>query len=118
MNTTLQDLTNPIEMGARLKFAPNELLILESDINYTNLHLVGGERVIVSYHLGKLQKRLQPFCCFVRPNRYTLVNVQYINGIENNCLYVGQKQIVMSRRRREAVLATIASFSQSNSKIF
>ena len=117
MNIILQDSTNPIEVGSRLKFAPKELLILEADINYTNLHLVSGKKVIVSYHLGKLQERLASFECFIRPNRNTLVNINYIDAVADDCVMVGERQILMSRRRKEAVLATIASFNQSSSEI-
>ena len=110
MNTILQDSTNPIEVGSRLKFAPKELLILEADINYTNLHLVSGKKVIVSYHLGKLQERLASFECFIRPNRNTLVNINYIDAVADDCVMVGERQILMSRRRKELVLQMIRLF--------
>ncbi|CAH0995387.1 hypothetical protein EMA8858_01508 [Emticicia aquatica] len=114
---TLEISDMPIQVGSRLAFLPNEMVFLEASINYTNLHLADGQKVIVSYHLGKLQKRLQGFPCFARLNKSVIVNLQYIEGFANDYLELREQQFFMSRRRKKIVLAMLDEYTRQNNPV-
>lgn len=113
----LESSDTPIRVGSRLKFLPHEMVLLEASVNYTNLHLADGQKIIVSYHLGKLQKRLSDCPCFVRLNKSIMVNMHYIEGFANDYLEVREQQFFMSRRRRKVVLAMFDEFNRQNNPV-
>lgn len=91
-----------IDVGSRTKLFPNEIVLLEADINYTLLHLVDGKKITVSYHLGKLQERLSRHSSFIRPNRNTIVNLNYVSDCNLDKLTINSQIIQISRRRKES----------------
>lgn len=110
MNSKIAKTTIPIAVGGRLSFNPNEIVMLEADINYTNLFLTNGRKVVVAYHLKKLEERLESTACFFRANRGTLLNFNFVEGFANNYLQIGSQQVAVSRRR-EQVLQILQHFN-------
>lgn len=96
-----------IDVGGRRKLLTSEIVLLQADINYTLLHLSDGEKIIVSYHLGKLQERLSEHKSFVRPNRQTIVNLQFLKKYNDEFLTILNHKVQMSRRRKELILSNL-----------
>lgn len=102
-----------VHVGARTEVHVSEIVYLEANINYTLFHFLNGKKLLVAVHLGKLENRLQSFGDFVRPNRNTLVNVEYIKKFSRDTLHLKGMSIKVSRRRRDSLYTYLKS-SNSN----
>lgn len=92
-----------VHVGSRQYLAPNEILHLESDLNYTQILLADGKRILSSTTLKIIESRLMPFKNFVRINRKSVVNLDLVEKIENQTLFLpGERKIIFSRRREKA----------------
>lgn len=93
-----------IHVGARKLIAPNNILMLKADVNYTEVFLMDGSKILSSTTLGTIEKRLDGFN-FFRVNRSTIVNINYLGKVQTATLEMkGQNsqnthQIKISRRR-------------------
>ncbi len=95
-----------VHVGSRTHLDVSEIVMLEAEINYTRLYLNNGEKLLVSYHLGKLAGRLAKHESFVRLNRNTIVNLSFLTHYCNGSVVIKQKAVAISRRRQtEAMLA-------------
>lgn len=99
-----------VNVGSRTMLNPTEIIFLESDINYTKIYLVGGESLIVSTTLGKLEPRFSSFN-FFRINRSYMVNLSYAVMIQTKKMYFlrlpNNKEVSISRRKKEQFLKTL-----------
>lgn len=99
-----------VNVGSRTMLNPTEIIFLESDINYTKIYLVGGESLIVSTTLGKLEPRFTSFN-FFRINRSYMVNLSYAVMIQTKKMYFlrlpNNKEVSISRRKKEQFLKTL-----------
>lgn len=92
-----------IHLGSRTFIDPQEILHLESDINYTKILLSNGKKILSSTTLKIIESRLIPFKNFVRINRQSVVNLDLVEKIENQTLFLpGERKIIFSRRREKA----------------
>jgi DNA-binding LytR/AlgR family response regulator len=92
-----------VHVGSRKYLAPDEILHLESDLNYTQILLANGKKILSSTTLKIIENRLSPFKNFVRINRQSVVNLDLVEKIENQTLFLpGEKKIIFSRRREKA----------------
>ena len=92
-----------VHVGSRKYLAPSEILHLESDINYTQILLANGKKILSSTTLKIIENRLSPFKNFVRINRQSVVNLDLVEKIENQTLFLpGERKIVFSRRMEKA----------------
>lgn len=92
-----------IHLGSRTFIDPQEILHLESDINYTRILLSNGKKILSSTTLKTIESRLMPFKNFVRINRQSVVNLDLVEKIENQTLFLpGERKIIFSRRREKA----------------
>jgi DNA-binding LytR/AlgR family response regulator len=105
--TTKQEKTVPV--GARTSLLPSEIVLMTADENYTVIHLSNGKKMTVSYNLGKIHERLFSHVYFVRVNRKTLVNLQFVHGFCSDSLIIEDRLIPFSRRRKDAVLLILES---------
>ncbi len=71
-----------INIGGRKKISPTNIMMLKADINYTYVHLACGNILLTSTTIGIIEKRLCGFN-FFRPNRSTVVNLQYLDNFES-----------------------------------
>lgn len=92
-----------IDIGSRTKLLRTQIVLLEANINYTLLYLADGQKIIVSYHLGKLQKRLSDFNEFIRPNRNIIVNMNYVTNYDTTSLNIIKRKVLISRRRKDYI---------------
>lgn len=94
-----------VHVGGRQYLPPDEMIFLESSSNYTNLFCCNGKHIIVATTLGHIEERLSSFEAFLRINRSTLINVEYVNEIHlsaRNTYVISMKdgkKFTVSRRR-------------------
>ena len=90
-----------VHVGGRKKFCPSEIILLESDINYTRLHFTDGSMLLTATNLGTLESRFAPFN-FFRPNRSCIVNLDFMTNYEEETGSIKMENndtIQISRRR-------------------
>lgn len=100
-----------IHLGSRKNIAPDSILMMKSDINYTTIYLVDGSQILSSTTMGILEKRLKEFK-FFRPNRSFIINLQFVADFENKVrtgafsriLLKNNESVPLSRRRTTAFL--------------
>jgi DNA-binding LytR/AlgR family response regulator len=91
-----------IQIGARTYVEPENITHLESDINYTLVHLNNGKQQILSYTLGKVHASLP--VDFIRVNRGIVVNLHYLKKQQAGKVWLKNgHSLVVSRRRMEEV---------------
>lgn len=104
---------NYIQIGARTFVEPSAVTHLESEINYTIVHLQNGRCQTLSYTLGKIHAFLP--AGFIRINRSCVVNANFIKRRKHNKIWLkGGGSFVISRRRYDEVDHRIKSFSMAN----
>lgn len=82
-------IVNELTSNKQLKFSDkngyffipvNDLLYLESDGNYTNLHTTENTKHTLSNNIGKVEQSL-PVNQFVRISRFTIINTKHLNRV-------------------------------------
>jgi DNA-binding LytR/AlgR family response regulator len=92
-----------VHVGSRKYINPKEMLVLESDINYTIISLNNGQKILSSTTLKIIESRLMSFSNFVRVNRQVVVNLDFIEEeSENGFLLSNNRLLVFSRRRAKS----------------
>lgn len=108
--------TPVIKLAGKKKINPAEVVFLKADINYTEVVLQDGERMIVSKTLKELEKTFLPYS-FFRTHKSFMVNLKFVTGY-----HVHEEMIVklhnhepvsLSRRRKEDF---IKMYRQSSAK--
>ncbi len=90
-----------VHVGGRMNFSPSQIILLESDSNYTRLLLVDGSIILTATNLGKLETRFSSFN-FFRPNRSMLINMAFMKNFDsltNSIRMKNNETIRLSRRR-------------------
>ncbi|GAB5527586.1 MAG: hypothetical protein Roseis2KO_54580 [Roseivirga sp.] len=83
------------------RVALKDIIILEADNNYTTVY-TKSDRYIYSTVLKRMEEKL-PGNSFLRVHRSYVVNIESINGFEGNTLFVGDRQIPVSKQHRVEV---------------
>ncbi len=101
-----------ILIGARKMVNPSEILSLKGDVNYTTVFFTDGQRKeVVATTLKKIQSRLQPFPHFFRISKNTIINLNCIEAIHKNEVFlINGEGIVPSRRRSKNFNGFLAEF--------
>ena len=92
---------NTIALGGFRSVKPDEILLLQADVNYTVVHFKNGEKFIVATPLKSLQSRLEPFN-FYRTHKSFLVNlncVKHFSEPHKLLQMTDNKRIIVSRRK-------------------
>ena len=92
---------NTILIGGFRSVKPEEIMLLQADVNYTVVHFKDGEKFIVATPLKSLQSRLEPFN-FYRTHKSFLVNlncVKYFLEPHKLVQMTDNKRITVSRRK-------------------
>jgi DNA-binding LytR/AlgR family response regulator len=91
-----------IHVGSRIFIPPEEMQHLESDLNYTVIALRDGQKILSSTTLKKIERRLHLFKNFVRINRSTIVNLDFVEShYENGFILADKRILTFSRRQRQ-----------------
>ena len=103
--------TNPpnylfVKADGRLeKIVFDEVLFLEGMENYVIIH-TAGKKVITHSTLKSLMEKL-PKSAFLQTHKSYIIAINKINAVEGNMLYIGDKQVPISRQLRDQVLGRI-----------
>lgn len=92
---------NTIALGGFRSVKPEEIMLLQADINYTIIHFKDGEKFIVATPLKSLQSRLESFN-FYRTHKSFMVNlecVKHFSELHKQVQMTDNKKIIVSRRR-------------------
>lgn len=105
-----------ILVGGRHNANPQEIILLQADINYTQVYLANGHKMTVATPLKLLEKRFAVYQEFFRTHKSFLVNINYIENYDTNtneCLIKMKNgfRVIVSRRRKEAFIEKINSLS-------
>lgn len=90
-----------IAIGGFRSVRPDDIVLLEADINYTVVHFKDGEKFIVATPLKSLQSRLEPFN-FYRTHKSYMVNLNCVASyleLHKQVQMIDNKKIIVSRRK-------------------
>lgn len=88
-----------------LQIAPEQIVRLEGNLNYTSFVLFSGKREIMSYTLGIYSKILPKE--FIRVNRSCIVNMKFIKRVDlesKKLLMTDKTELQISRRRWNTIM--------------
>jgi len=106
-----------IKLAGKKKVNPAEVLFMKADVNYTEVFLQDGERLIVSKTLKELEKRFVNYN-FFRTHKSYMVNLKYVTGyqIHEGLLVKVQDEhrVSLSRRRKEVFLDTVSKYMKAS----
>jgi DNA-binding LytR/AlgR family response regulator len=91
-----------ILIGGRQQVCPDEVIMLQADINYSIIYLTDGSKLIVATTLKKLEERFSQFA-FIRMNKTYMVNRQFVVNQHENALELCNSFIITFSRRRGKV---------------
>ncbi|WP_435355527.1 LytR/AlgR family response regulator transcription factor [Emticicia sp. SJ17W-69] len=92
---------NTIPIGGFRWVKPNEIMLLQADINYTVIHFKDGEKFIVATPLKSLQARFEPFN-FYRTHKSFMVNLEFVEHFlepHKQLQMTNNKKVMVSRRK-------------------
>lgn len=88
-----------------IKLLFSDLMYLQADDNYTHLFTKDSE-LLLTLTLGKLQQKL-PKEDFVRIHRSYIVNVNYVDKIQDKYVFIGKARLPIGRSYQEDFFAKI-----------
>jgi len=105
-NTTHSDTYMFVRDGnSFIKLLFSDLMYLQADDNYSHLFTKDSE-LLLTLTLGKLQLKL-PKEDFVRVHRSYIVNVNYVDKIQDKYLFIGRAKLPIGRSYQEDFFAKI-----------
>ena len=96
-----------IPIGSRKKVASEEILYLQSDLNYTKVFLVNGQMIFSSTTLKIIERRLAENPEFLRINRGLVINRQHVKTYQEASVELSNNLSFVVSRRRKAFLNVI-----------
>lgn len=102
------DFQNQVHVGSRRFFSPDQLLHLQSELNYTMIFLTNGQTFLSSTTLKTIEQRLYKFKHFIRINRQSIVNANFLS-VDNDLSIVlpNNQKLQFSRRKAKEFLKSI-----------
>ncbi len=109
---------NLILLGSRYRANPQEIILLQADINYTQILMTDGSKMTVATSLKKLEKRFAVCPAFFRTHKSFLININYIKNYDAEAdeTFVQMQndyRVIISRRKKEAFKERILTISQT-----
>ena len=104
--------TKTIHVGGRKKINPDEIMMLEGNMNYTDLYLLNGKKITVATTLKALEERFIICQNFFRPHKSFIVNLNYLSDYQidsNEFTMQNHRTVLISRRRKIAFQSRLAS---------
>lgn len=89
-----------------LKIKPEEIIWAEADDNYTHLHLA-EERHLLSSTLKQVEEKL-PAAYFIRIHRSYLVNLKYLDKVEDQYVHLGKKALPIGKSYKSELMQRIS----------
>ncbi len=93
-----------INLNAKTRINPEELIWIEGHVNYSKLYLANQSTLFLAITLKKVLEKLDE-CQFVRIHRSQVVNINYLGAfkVTFNSISFNNKTIPIARRRRAYV---------------
>lgn len=77
------DFAENLRLNSKNQINTDDIVYLQSDWNYTNVHTIDNRIILSSFTLKILEKRIFDKA-FIRINRGSLVNIKHISKIKDN----------------------------------
>ena len=88
---------------AKQKVQMEDIIYLESDDNYTIIHLKDNDDIRIKMSLKKIKDQLQ-YEKLILISRSIAVNLLYVAGIKGNCIYLyNKKHFIASQRKMSEI---------------
>ena len=99
-NSQVKDLIYKLDPNNKIRFSnrtgfkmvdPEDILYCKADGNYSTIHYINGEEVVVTYNIGKIGELTEKHN-FFRINRSVLINLCYLSEVnhkEKRCVVKG-----------------------------
>ena len=100
-----------ISVGGRKKICPADIILLESEINYSKLFLVDGQTIFVATTLKTLSEKLENHN-FFRTHKSFLINLNHIESFEENMplKMTNQSFVSVARRKKTSLKEAMENF--------
>lgn len=90
------------------KLAIDTIFYIESEGHSLNFHTSGGDFTIRA-KLSDFEVQLTPYN-FFRSNKGYLVNLRYVDGVENGACLIAGKQLLISRARKNDFMSALTNY--------
>ncbi|MDZ7897408.1 MAG: LytTR family DNA-binding domain-containing protein [Arcicella sp.] len=83
------------------RIIPENVILMEAEVNYTNLHFKNGEQILLCQTLKSLEEKMKGLG-FLRIHRKTLLNtlhISHFDKINNSFVLKNGKEVEVSRRK-------------------
>ena len=112
MQTSVTNPSIPVGGGSRL--APQQIVRLVADRNYTLIYKANGQKLLVSTTLKVIEARLREYG-FVRITRGDLINLDFINKIwKDGTVQLTDGTLLCPSRRRHEILKNSIGFQRTD----
>lgn len=91
---------------AYCRYMYNDILFIEASGSNCYLHLSNRSKVFFTIQLADMQKHL-PNEIFIRTHRSYIVNINYIERILGNIIYIGEISIPVGREYKKEALSRL-----------
>lgn len=91
---------------ALLKINPENVMALETEKNYTKVHLSDRKTHLVRSTLSSALKKL-PEDMFIKTHRSYAVSIYYIDKINRDHIIIGKKSVPIARAYYKSVIAQL-----------
>jgi two-component system LytT family response regulator len=89
-----------IHIGGRKNVERDEIVYLQSELNYTRVYLENGMMYFVATTLKKIEDRIANEAQFVRLNRAVLVNKKFVRSQIDSTVKMQNNMVFKISRRR------------------
>jgi DNA-binding LytR/AlgR family response regulator len=93
------------------KLEIDNIFYIESEGHNLNFYTTGGEFTIRA-KMGDFEEQLSPYN-FFRSNKGYLVNLKYVDGVENGSCIIAGKQLLISRSRKNDFMTALTDYMAS-----
>jgi DNA-binding LytR/AlgR family response regulator len=100
---------SPLKIAKKQSVYPNEVLFLKANINYTEIHLKCGKKIMLAKTLKEFYKEFEKFG-FFRVNRSVVINMKFVAKTDEqfqNLRLKNKLELTVSRRRRDDFKASL-----------
>jgi len=90
----------------------HDIVLMQADINYTELHFVNGEVLLLSKTIKFLLDRFEGYS-FFRISKKNVINLRYLQDTCRKYSFVtlqNNRELTVSRRRREDFKNTVIQY--------
>lgn len=103
-------------VGKKFIVPHQDVILLKADVNYTEIFLDNGERIVVSKTLKEFEERFAEDTNFIRTHKSFVVNLAHVVSVQLNAGMTiklsNDKIATLSRRRKDDFLAHYRQINQ------